>query len=91
MGMNEGGVSTPGLRLYHLDQDIGETTDVAAQHPAELKKPKALADRMAATLCDGSANGPGVRPPGKVDRSQFLYPVTETAQKKGKKAASGQP
>jgi arylsulfatase A len=83
MGIKEGGVSTPGLRLYNLDQDIGETNDVAAQHPAEVKKLKALADQMAATLCNGSANGPGVRPPGKVASSQFLYPVTDAALKKG--------
>jgi arylsulfatase A len=91
MGMNEGGVSTPGLRLYNLDKDIGETTDLSSQHPAEVKKLKALADRMAASLCDGSADGPGVRPPGKVAHSQFLYPVTVAAQKKDKKSASEKP
>ena len=74
-GMNGGGVNTPGLRLYNLDTDIGETTDVAAQHPEVVKELKALADNMAATLCDGSNKGPGVRPPGRVENPQYLYPV----------------
>ena len=68
------GVHEPGLRLYNLNTDIGETTDVAAQFPDIVAKLKALADKQAASLCDGSANGPGVRPPGKVSNPKFLNP-----------------
>jgi len=75
MGMKTGGVKAPGLRLYNLETDIGETTDVAAQHPDVVKRLKALADHEAATLCDGSAKGPGVRPPGRVTDPKPLYPM----------------
>ena len=51
------GEHQPGLRLYNLATDIGETTDVSAQHPDIVQKLKALADQEAATLCDGSPKG----------------------------------
>ena len=88
MGMPEGGVSKPGLRLYNLDRDIGETTDVAAQNPSIVAKLKALADSMAATLCDGSDKGPGVRPPGRVEHPRFLHPVKLPPAAKAKAAAA---
>jgi arylsulfatase A len=74
-GIWNGGVTKPGLRLYNLDTDIGETTDVAAEHPDVVKRLKALADHEAATLCDGSNKVPGVRPPGRVENPHFLFPV----------------
>ena len=77
------GVHTPGLRLYNLDADIGETTDVSAQQPEVVKKLKALADKQAATLCDGT-KGPGIRAPGRVENPSFLYPVKASAAKKSK-------
>ena len=79
------GVHTPGLRLYNLETDIGETTDVSAQHPEVVAKLKALADKEAATLCDVNSNGPGVRPPGQVKTPQFLYPVKASILDRGKK------
>ena len=81
MGIREGGISTPGMRLYNLVTDIGETTDVSAQHPEIVQKLKALADKEAATLCDGSSGGPGVRPSGQVQKPQPLYPMEK--RKKG--------
>ena len=39
---------------------------------------------MADNLCDGSPKGAGVRPPGRVDNPQFLYPVKPAAAKKAK-------
>jgi arylsulfatase A-like enzyme len=52
-------------RLYNLDSDVGELTDVAAQHPDVVKRLEDLAAQMDADL--GIAKqGPGVRPPGKV-------------------------
>ena len=51
--------------LYNLDADIGETTDVAAQHPDVVSKLQGFVKQMDADL--GIArNGPGVRPSGKV-------------------------
>jgi len=82
------GESQPGLRLYNLQTDIGETTDVAAQHPDVVQRLKALADHEAATLCNGSHKGPGVRPAGHVENPQFLYPVKESAKKKAEKSRS---
>lgn len=70
------GVSEPGLRLYNLDTDIGETTDVSAQHPDVVEKLKLLADKQAATLCKEV----GVRPPGQVDEPKPLYPMEQKAK-----------
>lgn len=82
------GEHQPGLRLYNLVTDLGETTNVAAQHPEVVAKLKALAEHEAATLCDGSPKGPGVRPPGRVANPQFLYPVKPGVGKKAKKMAA---
>jgi arylsulfatase A-like enzyme len=75
------GEHQPGLRLYNLATDIGETTDVSAQHPDTVKKLEALAGHEAATLGNG-ASKPGVRPPGRVESPHFLYPVKAAAIKK---------
>ena len=68
------GVHEPGLRLYNLQRDLGEQTNVAAEYPEVVQKLKRLADKQAATLCDGPARA-GVRPPGKVQNSKPLYPM----------------
>lgn len=57
--------------LYNLDAEIGETTDVAAQHPEVVKRLQDLAARMDADLGATKA-GPGVRPPGKVEQPRPL-------------------
>jgi arylsulfatase A len=75
MSINTGGVKTPGLRLYNLDTDIGERTNVATQFPVVVARLKALADKEGAALCDGSKDGPGVRPPGRVANPKPLYPM----------------
>lgn len=62
----------PEPRLYHLDQEIGEQTNVAANHPEIVAKLSALAEKMKADL--GKPNAPGSRPAGKVDNPQPLYP-----------------
>ena len=62
--------------LYNLDQDIGEKSDVAAQHPDVVKRLQDLIARMDADL--GIEKGtkknaaPGVRPAGRVDNPQPL-------------------
>jgi arylsulfatase A-like enzyme len=58
-------------RLYNLDSDIGETTDVAAQHPDVLERLQALVAKMDADL-GVSKQGPGVRPPGRVAKPRPL-------------------
>ena len=78
MGVKKDNVMEKGLRLYNLDTDIGETTNVAGANPRVVKKLKALTDKMAAELCDGSPAGPGVRPAGTVENPEFLYPVKTT-------------
>ena len=52
-------------RLYNLDTDIGETTDVAAQHPDVVKRLQELVTKMDGDL-GVRGNGPGVRPCGHV-------------------------
>ena len=58
-------------RLYNLDTDIGETTDVAAQHPDVVKSLQDLVWKMDADL-GIKGKGPGVRPAGHVDNPQPL-------------------
>lgn len=61
-------------RLYDLATDLGERTDIAADHPDIVTKLKAVAARMAADLGDGKP-GPGVRPDGHVEKPVALFPT----------------
>lgn len=64
-------------RLYNLDAEIGEQTDVATQHPEIVAKLQALAAKQAAELAGATA--PGRRPAGAVEHPVMLYaPATET-------------
>jgi arylsulfatase A-like enzyme len=63
----------PGLRLYDLDAEIGEKTDVAAQHPEIVAKLKALADKMSAEI--GGKTPTARRPAGEVKGAKTLYPI----------------
>jgi arylsulfatase A-like enzyme len=55
------------LALYDLVSDIGESTDVAAQHPEVVARLKALAEKARADLGDSATGqkGAGTRPAGK--------------------------
>ena len=53
--------------LYHLEDDLGETTNVAAEHPDIVEKLKALAAQMESDL-GTTGTGPGCRKLGRVDR-----------------------
>ena len=66
--------ATSAPRLYNLDHDIGEKTNVAAQNPDVVARLTVLYKAMSAKLGNGKP-GPGVRPPGIVDNPQMLYPV----------------
>ncbi|HEY1788794.1 MAG TPA: sulfatase [Verrucomicrobiae bacterium] len=58
-------------RLYNLDIDIGEKNDVASENPEVVARLQGLIRRMDADL-GRNANGPGVRPPGRVAHPQLL-------------------
>jgi arylsulfatase A len=60
-------------RLYNLADDVGETIDLAAQHPDIVKRLDKLIKGMAADLGTNSS-GPGVRPPGRVAKPEPLMP-----------------
>ncbi len=56
----------PGLELYNLENDIGETTNVADQHPQVVKRLQTLAEKVRDDLGDSlrKRKGKNVRPPG---------------------------
>jgi arylsulfatase A-like enzyme len=58
-------------KLFNLDADIGETTDVAARHPEVVKRLRGCIQQIDGDL-GITGRGPGVRPSGKVDRPQPL-------------------
>ena len=57
------------LALYDLDNDIGENTNVAEQHPDAVDRIKKLADKMREDLGDSltKRQGKGVRRPGMAE------------------------
>ncbi|MCB1227237.1 MAG: sulfatase-like hydrolase/transferase, partial [Verrucomicrobiales bacterium] len=57
--------------LYNLDSDIGEASNVAAQHADVVARLRSLAKAMNDELGDGEF-GPGCRPLGRVDDPQPL-------------------
>jgi arylsulfatase A-like enzyme len=58
-------------RLYNLDDDISEQTNVAAQHPEVVVRLQDLIRQMDGDLGRNS-KGPGVRPPGRVTHPHLL-------------------
>jgi arylsulfatase A len=73
------------LRLYNLDTDIGETTNVAEKNPAVVEKLKALASKMSAEI--GGAKPTARRPAGVVANPQTLYPTEPAPKAKDAKPA----
>ena len=66
--------TTPFLpHLYNLDTEIGERTDVAAQHPEVVRRLAQLVAGMEADLGAGTNSGPGVRPAGRVTNPTGLW------------------
>ena len=78
-----------GLRLYDLDAEIGEQTDVAAQHPEVVAKLKALADKMAAEI--GGTTPTARRPAGQVKDAKTLYPTIDYVPNDVKKTEDKKP
>ena len=52
------------IRLYDLDRDIAESSDVAAAHPDVVARIEALAERCRQDLGDGGRSGAHQRPAG---------------------------
>ena len=75
MGLKQPGDIRSSGRLYNLDEDIGETTDVAAENPKVIQRLQKIADAMIADIGSGQA-GHGVRPVGIVENPVMLYPST---------------
>jgi arylsulfatase A len=73
-------VSKTNPRLYNLDTDIGETTDVAEKHPEVVEKLRALAAKMNNEI---GGNAPKARrPAGVVADPKPLYPFDEVPKAK---------
>ena len=95
-GRQKGGEAVPASldrpRLYNLDTDLGERTDVAAAHPEVVGHLKSLAVKMAAALGDGQP-GPEVRPAGFVPNPVTLYPTDDQPKRRpaGKKKPAAKP
>jgi arylsulfatase A len=75
--------STSAPRLYHLEKDIGERTDVADSNPEIVAKLTALAEKMDAEI--GGAEPTSRRPAGKVQDPRLLYPTERTKKNKERK------
>jgi arylsulfatase A-like enzyme len=67
-------------RLYHLDQDIGEKTNLAAQHPDIVAKLTALAEKMTTEI--GGDEPKSRRPPGEVENPVTLYPTSDKSKER---------
>jgi arylsulfatase A-like enzyme len=68
-------------RLYNLTDDIGERTNVAAEHPDVVERLLALTATMAAELGDGKP-GPEARPAGLEAEPKLLYPSSHSDKTK---------
>ena len=67
-------VKLPQPELYDLARDIGETTDISAQHSDLVKKLEAEAEKARAELGDAllKRTGSGVRKPGNISATNDL-------------------
>jgi arylsulfatase len=61
-------IEQTGLALYNLKEDIGETRNVAEQHPEVVRRLQELAEKARAELGDSltKRKGTGVRPAGRL-------------------------
>ncbi|MDB5391666.1 MAG: atsA 3 [Planctomycetaceae bacterium] len=82
-GTNADAAQNP--RLYNLDQEIGEQTNLAAKYPEIVVKLKELAAKMTAEI--GGSSATARRPAGEVANPQTLYP-TEAGKPDAKTATN---
>ncbi len=74
-----------GGRLYNLDEEIGEVTNLATENPGVVARLQKLADAM---ILDMQEN---TRSAGEVEKPVPLYPQVEKSRKKKKKNAPAKP
>ncbi len=75
MGRKATDEALPNPRLYDLGNDIGERTNVAAQHPDIVERLTRLAAKKNAEI--GGKNPTARRPAGEVPNPRPLYPLAE--------------
>ena len=63
-----------GPRLYDLDQDVGEKTDRAKDHPEVVRRLQALLAKARADLGDGAKRGANCRPVGVASDPRTILP-----------------
>jgi arylsulfatase A-like enzyme len=73
-------------RLYNLDREIGERTNLADKHPEIVARLQALAAKTDAEI--GGSNPSARRPAGEAASPRTLYPTEEPARVAKKTAAS---
>jgi len=81
--------STKNPRLFNLDNDIGESKNIADQHPKIVEELKALASKMAAEIA--GQNPTARRPAGVVSNPVTLYPTDEPVKPKAKGKDNSKP
>lgn len=86
MGRNAGSDAQRNPRLYNLDQEIGEQTNLADKHPEIVAKLQELAQKMNAEI--GGESPRARRPAGEVANAKTLYP-TEPAPTAIQRTAPG--
>jgi len=70
----------PSGALYHLQRDIGESTDVAAENPRVVARLTGYIEAMRSDVGDGQKHpGSGCRPSGRVEAPEFLIPRPDEA------------
>lgn len=84
MGVAKQDIKNP--RLYNLDSDIGEATDVAEKNPEIVAKLSALIAKKDAEI--GGDNPTARRAPGLAENPVTLYPSQPKAEKKQEKKTS---
>ena len=61
-------------RLYHLEQDISETKDIAAKHPDVVARLEKLLAQAREDLGDGDKPGKNCRPVGLAENPRVILP-----------------
>jgi hypothetical protein len=69
-------------RLYNLDTEISEQTNLASQHPDIVARLQSLAIRMEAEI--GGKEPKARRPAGETANPRTLYPTSDTPRGKKK-------
>jgi arylsulfatase A-like enzyme len=89
MGKQAASDATENPRLYNLDQEIDEKTNLAAQHPDIVAKLTALAEKMTNEI--GGNEPKSRRPPGEAENPVTLYPTSDKPKAKDSPKASAKP